>query len=446
VFDYSAQGGFFKSVELCNGNGACRKTQGGAMCPSYRATREEKDTTRARANALRLAMVGDGRGGEEERGRRGEKNPIAERWIHDVMDLCLSCKACKAECPSNVDLAKLKAEYLQAYYARRPRPLGHLLVKNIDELSPLGARWARLANWLARRPFVRGMLEALAGIDRRRSLPELHRYHLRAWFSERMKDEGGRMKERQQTSSVHPSSFILHPSKVLLLDDCFTTFQEPHIGRAAVAVLERAGCEVELAGVCCGRAMISKGFLTEARDMARKGVAALAKAAAAGVPILGLEPSCVLTLADEWPELVPGPEAKAVAEVAEPVEAWVARQVRDNGLSLEVPRRPGKVLLHPHCHQRALVGPDGSADALRLTGADVTVLDAGCCGMAGAFGYEKGHYDLSVAIANLELMPALKAEPDAAVIATGTSCRHQIKDLTGRRALHPIELLSEPEA
>jgi Fe-S oxidoreductase len=427
VFDYSAQGGFFKSVELCNGNGACRKTHGGAMCPSYRATREEKDTTRARANALRLALVGTG-GGEVGQGQghghgRGHgKSPIAERWIHEVMDLCLSCKACKAECPSNVDVAKLKAEYLQAYYARRPRPLGHLLVKNIDELSPLGARWARLTNWLSRRRFARGLLEALAGIDRRRSLPELHRDHLRAWFARR----AGSVSDR----------------RVLLLDDCFTTYQEPHIGRAAVEVLERAGCEVELAGVCCGRAMISKGFLTEARAMARKGVARLAAAAAAGVPILGLEPSCILTLADEWPELVPGPEAKAVAAVAEPVEAWVARQVRDNGLSLEVPRRPGKVLLHPHCHQRALIGPDGSADALRLAGADVTVLDAGCCGMAGAFGYEKGHYDVSVAIANLELVPALKADPDAAVVATGTSCRHQIKDLTGRVALHPIELLA----
>jgi FAD/FMN-containing dehydrogenase/Fe-S oxidoreductase len=436
VLDYSAQGGFFRSVELCNGNGACRKTQGGAMCPSYRATREERDTTRARANALRLTLVGDGsreqagpfsRDAERSAGqpRRG-RSPIAERWVYDVMDLCLSCKACKAECPSNVDLAKLKAEFLQAYYERRPRPLGHLLVKNIDELSPLGARWAGLTNWLARRPFARGLLEALAGIDRRRSLPELHRDHLRRWFSER----GARNAERGTAG------------KVILLDDCFTTFQEPHIGRAAVAVLERAGCEVELAGVCCGRAMISKGFLTEAQKLARTGVAKLTAAAAAGVPILGLEPSCILTLADEWPELVPGPEAKRVAAAAEMIESWVARQVHDNGLSLEPPRLPGKVLLHPHCHQRALVGPAGSADALRLTGADVAVLDAGCCGMAGSFGYEKRHYDVSVAIANLELVPALKADPAATVAATGTSCRHQIKDLTGRRALHPIELLA----
>jgi Fe-S oxidoreductase len=440
VFDYSAQGGFFKSVELCNGNGACRKTQGGAMCPSYRATRDEKDTTRARANALRFALssvishqssVPNPPSSTNDRGPRTEdpsRRPLAQRWIHEVMDLCLSCKACKAECPSNVDLAKLKAEYLQAYYARRPRPLGHLLVKNIDGLSPLGARWARLANWVARRPFARGLLEALAGIDRRRSLPELHRDHLRAWFADR----------RPSTQY----SVLSTRTRVILLDDCFTTFQEPHIGRAAVAVLERAGCEVELAGVCCGRAMISKGFLTEARETARKGVAKLARAAAAGVPILGLEPSCILTLADEWPELVPGPEARQVAAAAELAEAWVARQVRDNGLSLDVPRRAGKVLLHPHCHQRALVGPDGSADALRLAGADVAVLDAGCCGMAGAFGYEKSHYDVSVAIANLELVPALKADPDAVVIATGTSCRHQIKDLTGRRALHPVELLA----
>jgi FAD/FMN-containing dehydrogenase/Fe-S oxidoreductase len=425
VFDYSAQGGFFRSVELCNGNGACRKTQGGAMCPSYRATREERDTTRARANALRIALVGDAEREQVGRGRGQGKNPLAERWVYDVMDLCLSCKACKAECPSNVDLAKLKAEFLQAYYERRPRPLGHLLVKNIDELSPLGARWAGLANWLARRPFVRGMLEALAGIDRRRSLPELHRDHLRKWFSER----GARNVERGT-------------NKVILLDDCFTTFQEPHIGRAAVEVLERAGCEVELAGVCCGRAMISKGFLTEAQKLARAGVARLSAAAAAGVPILGLEPSCILTLADEWTELVPGPEARQVAAAAEMIESWVARRVRDSGLSLEFPSRPGKVLLHPHCHQRALVGPGASADALRLTGADVVVLDAGCCGMAGSFGYEKTHYDVSVAIANLELVPALKAAPDAAVAATGTSCRHQIKDLTGRRALHPIELLA----
>jgi Fe-S oxidoreductase len=341
------------------------------------------------------------------------------------MDLCLSCKACKAECPANVDVAKLKAEFQQAYYKGRPRPLGHLLVKNVDWLSPLGARAAGLANWVGRRRVARGLLEAVAGIDRRRSLPELHRDHLRRWFARRSPTGGG------------------SDRRVLLLDDCFTTFQEPHIGRAAVAVLERAGYAVELAGVCCGRAMISKGFLTAARDLVKESLPKLAAAAAAGVPILGLEPSCLLTLTDEWPELVPGPAAKRVAAAAELAEAWLARQVRDGLLTLQAPSRPGKVVLHPHCHQKALVGAGGTAEALAMVpGADVTVLDAGCCGMAGAFGYEKRHYDVSVAIANLGIVTALAADPTATVVATGTSCRHQIRDLTGRHAVHPVELLA----
>ena len=230
---------------------------------------------------------------------------------------------------------------------------------------------------------------------------------------------------------------------MVLLDDCFTTFQEPRIGRAAVTLLERAGFSVELAGVCCGRAMISKGFLTDARRLAREGIAKLDRFASAGVPILGLEPSCILTLADEWPELVPGSAAKRVAAVAELAEAWLARRVRDDGLSLDLLTTAGKVLFHPHCHQKALVGAKGTADALRLApGADVTVLDAGCCGMAGAFGYEEEHYDVSVAVANLALVPALAAHPAATVVATGTSCRHQIRDLTGRVALHPLEVLA----
>jgi FAD/FMN-containing dehydrogenase/Fe-S oxidoreductase len=420
VLDFSKQGGFFRSAEVCNGSGVCRKTQGGAMCPSYRATRDEMDTTRARANALRVALQ------SHHASKDDAALPLSQRWIADVMDLCLSCKACKSECPANVDVAKLKAEFQQAFYANRPRPLGHLLVKNIHRFSPLAARFASLNNWLARRPFVRRVMESVAGIDHRRSLPELHREHFRRWFSRR----------KQPTSQGSP--------KVVLLDDCFTTFQEPQIGRAAVTLLERAGYTVELAGVCCGRAMLSKGFLVDARQLAQEGIAKLDRFATAGTPILGLEPSCILSLADEWPELVPGPAAKRVAGVAELADAWLLRQVRDSGLSLEVPARSMHILFHGHCHQKALVGAKGSADALRLvSGADVTVLDAGCCGMAGAFGYEKEHYDLSVAIAQLALIPALNANPGATVVATGTSCRHQIRDLTGRHALHPLEVLAE---
>ncbi|MFM8273729.1 MAG: FAD-binding and (Fe-S)-binding domain-containing protein, partial [Gemmata sp.] len=422
VLDYEKQGGFFRSIELCNGAGVCRKTQGGAMCPSYRATKDERDTTRARANALRLALT-------EENPPKGRHAPVGQRWVLDVMDLCLSCKACKAECPSNVDVAKLKAEVLHAYYARRPRPLGHLLLKHVHRLGPLAARFAGLNNWFARRPAVRRLMEGCAGIDRRRRLPEWHRDHFRRWFARR--PASGR---RQPPVPAR---------RVVLLDDCFTTYQEPQIGRAAVTLLERAGFAVELANVCCGRAMLSKGFLTDARKLARGGVARLDRYAAAGVPILGLEPSCIMALADEWPELVPGPAARRVAGAAELAEAWLARQARDHGLALDIPARAGTALLHPHCHQKALVGSKGTADALKLVrGLEVSVLDAGCCGMAGAFGYEKTHYDVSVKIANLELVPAVTANPGATVVATGTSCRHQIRDLTGRTALHPLELLA----
>ena len=418
VFDYSSSGGFFRSIELCNGAGVCRKTQGGAMCPSFRATRDERDSTRGRANALRIAL-------DPPAGKPSAK-PLEERWLHDVMDLCLSCKACKSECPSNVDLAKLKAEFQQAYYANRRRPLGHMLLKNVDELSPVAARWAGVSNWVGRRRAVRGIMESLVGIDRRRSLPEFHRDHFRRWFRRREHKGSG--------------------PRVVLLDDCFTTFQEPQIGRAAVRVLERAGYSVELAGFCCGRAMISKGFLTEARAMARQAIPKLAEAAAAGVPILGLEPSCLLTLADEWPELVPGEAAQSIAAVAELAEVWLARTVR-GAKSMDFAPRPGRALLHAHCHQKALLGSGGTADALKLIpDMKVSVLDAGCCGMAGAFGYEKEHYDLSVKIANLSLIPSVTAAPDATVIATGTSCRHQIRDLTGRVALHPMEVFAECES
>jgi FAD/FMN-containing dehydrogenase/Fe-S oxidoreductase len=447
MFDYSGQGGFFRSIELCNGVGVCRKTQGGAMCPSYRATRDERDTTRARANALRIALASGGRqpsdrsvilkrqetihdsqARRDDQGADAPRSPeIGQRWIAEVMDLCLSCKACKTECPSNVDMAKLKAEFLHSFYFSRPRPLGHLLVKNIHRLMPLAAEWAGFGNWLIHRPWLRRAMASLAGFDPHRSLPELHREHFRRWFSRRPAARG----------------FATADRRVVLLDDCFTTFQEPQIGQAAVELLERTGYAVELAGICCGRAMISKGFLDSARTLAQEGIARLDRHAAAGVPILGLEPSCILTLADEWPELVPGAAAKRVAAAAAMADGWLARQLRDRGPSLDLSPSAGRALFHGHCHQKALVGVTGSTDALGLIpGLDVTVLDAGCCGMAGAFGYEKEHYDVSVAIAKLALVPAVQADPDATIIATGTSCRHQIRDLTGRHALHPLEVLA----
>src|SRR5207302_3895601 len=221
------------------------------------------------------------------------------------------------------------------------------------------------------------------------------------------------------------------------------TFNEPEIGRAAVRVLERAGYAVELAGLtCCGRTMISKGFLKEARDLVLAQLPRLARRLADGTPLLGLEPSCLLTLADEWTELVPGPDTRAVADAAHLADGWLAGEVRAERASLPLSPRLQECVLHGHCHQKALVGSGGSAALLRLVpGLQVDVLDAGCCGMAGSFGFEKEHYDLSVKIANLQLLPALAARPEALVAAPGTSCRHQVRDLAARRALHPLEVL-----
>ena len=232
---------------------------------------------------------------------------------------------------------------------------------------------------------------------------------------------------------------------MLLLDDCFTTYNEPDVGRSAVRVLERAGYAVELANLrCCGRPMLSKGFLRETRSLVREQAPALARRVADGTPIVGLEPSCLLTLSDEWTELLPGAETQRIAASAHLADGWLAKQVREGACQLPLLPQEETCVLHGHCHQKALVGAGGSAAALRLApGLDVMVLDAGCCGMAGSFGYEKEHYDLSVKIAGLALLPALAAAPDATIVAPGTSCRHQIKDLAGRRALHPLEVLAQ---
>jgi FAD/FMN-containing dehydrogenase/Fe-S oxidoreductase len=418
LFGYDKQGGFVRAVESCNGNGACRKLAGGTMCPSFRATRDEKDSTRARANALRLALA--------------SPEPLREarsRWVYDVMDLCLMCKACKSECPANVDMAKLKAEFLEQYYGGRMRPPGQRLMANIHLLNRLAAPAAPLVNWLQTRRSLRWLLEKMAGIDRRRSLPPLHADHLRRWFHARTRP-------------------LTDGDKVLLLDDCFTTFNEPETGRTAVRVLEAAGCNVELAALtCCGRALISKGFLRAARELVAQQVPELARRVADGTPLLGLEPSCLLTLADDWPELVPGTDTRRVADAARLADAWLAQRAKAGRCELNLKESRRRVLVHGHCHQKALVGVVGTAAALRLVpGLNVNVLDTGCCGMAGSFGFEREHYDLSVRVAELSLLPALRADPEATVVAPGTSCRHQIKDLTGRRALHPLELLAEQMA
>jgi Fe-S oxidoreductase len=270
-------------------------------------------------------------------------------------------------------------------------------------------------------------MEKFAGIDRRRSLPPWRSDHFRRWF--------GRHRPEQTPDTLR--------GKVILLDDCFTTFYEPDISRAAVRLLERAGFEVELAGLtCCCRPMISKGYLRRARRLVRKQVADLARRLDSDTAILGIEPSCILTLADEWPELVPGADTARVAAAVDLADAWLGKQAGLGRIELPFRPMPGKYVLHGHCHQKALRGTDEVVSALQMIpGLDLSVPDTGCCGMAGSFGYEKEHYDLSVAIANLSVLPAIAAEPNATILAPGTSCRHQIKDLANRHAIHPLELL-----
>ncbi|MBX7104384.1 MAG: FAD-binding protein [Gemmataceae bacterium] len=414
VFDYSRQEGFFRSIELCNGSGVCRKTQGGTMCPSFRATRDERDSTRGRANALRVAI--------QEGATGSTSKPLAERWVYDVLDLCLMCKACKAECPSNVDLAKLKAEFLEAYYREHRRPLGHRMMANYQTINRIGSMIPAVVNFFGKEPFTRWLMEKLSGIDRRRSLPGFQREHFRKWFDSRPVAKG-------------------ESGEVLFLDDCFTSYNEPGVGRSAVTVLEAAGYRVKPLGICCGRSLISKGFLKEARELARAGVQQLAAHAHRGTPILGVEPSCIVTLADEWPDLVPGDDARAISRHAALADSWLADRIGAGETTLNTRPMDQEIVFHGHCHQKALFGVQGSAAALSMVNPSVTVLDAGCCGMAGSFGYE--HFDVSVQVANLELVPAVKAKPNAVIAATGTSCRHQIKDLTGRKARHPLEILAD---
>ena len=416
AFDFSGQGGFAGAVEMCSGVGACRKTTGGTMCPSYMITRDEADTTRGRANALRLVMTG----------RLGEGG-WANEALHDALDLCLQCKACKSECPSNVDMAKLKAEVLYQKYKGRPVPLGSLLMAHIDRLNPVGSATAPLANRAVRQPAFRWLSEKLLGVDRRRTLPAFAPDHLRKWFKRHRPDPRAGSR-----------------GTVVLLDDCFTTYNTPDVGRAAVRVLEASGYRVELAGLpCCGRPSISKGLLDRGRELARGNVRRLVGYAQKGVSIVGCEPSCLLTLVDEYRDFRLGSDAALVAASARLVDDFVADPEFVPDLHLEPAEAGARVLLHGHCQQKALVGTAGTVAALkRVPGLDVKELDSGCCGMAGSFGYELGHYDLSRALAERVILPAVAADPGARLVAPGFSCRSQVHGLAGVDALHPIEVIA----
>jgi Fe-S oxidoreductase len=426
TFDFTAEGGMVRAAELCAGVGECRKARAGTMCPSYQATREEQHSTRGRANALRLALTG-------QVGLAGLTDPA----LREALDLCLECKACKAECPTNVDMARLKAEFLHQFYRRHGLPWRNRVFGHVARLSRWGCRLAPLSNWLLRGRPLRWLNERLLGIDRRRVPPAF----AGTTFVRRFRD---------MRPDKDPARF---GRSVLLFPDTFTNYHEPAIGEAAVALLERAGCAVTLGEpglLCCGRPLISNGLLPEAVAHAGHNTRLLYPWAAAGRPITACEPSCVLTIKDDYPALLRG-ELRGQAEVVaracltfeEVLESLLSDGERGQAGTIFQPG-PGRVLVQGHCHQRALTGMGATVRLLRrIPGAEVIDLDAGCCGLAGSFGYEKEHYDVSRRVGEQRLFPALRREgPDTVVVAPGLSCRLQIAHFTGRTAVHPAELLA----
>jgi Fe-S oxidoreductase len=416
TLDFAGQGGFARSVEMCSGMGECRKKLDGTMCPSYMGTLDEEHSTRGRANALRNAISG-----------RAPQEEFTGKRLYEVMDLCLECKACKAECPSNVDMAKLKYEFLDHYHRANGLPLRNRMFGGIEKVNRIGSALAPVSNWIASSGINRWLMEIFAGIDRRRPLPQFAGENFAEWFRK------------------HQAAGDGSRGEVLLFHDTFNNFNTPNVAIAATRFLEKSGYRVLLADKkCCGRPMISKGMLGEARENAAWNVDKLAPHAEKGIPIVGLEPSCLLTLRDEYPELIPTTAAKKVAVNSFLFDEFVMREHNEGRLILQSHRNGKKALLHGHCHQKALVGTAPTIAMLKKAGYEVSEIDSGCCGMAGSFGFEKEHYDLSIKIGNRRLVPALKAAgADAEIVAPGISCRQQIDHLAGRKAKHPAELLLE---
>jgi FAD/FMN-containing dehydrogenase/Fe-S oxidoreductase len=434
TFDFAADGGVVRAAELCAGVGECRKTRDGTMCPSYQATRDELHSTRGRANTLRLALTG-------QLGIKG----LTDRAVFEALDLCLECKACKSECPTNVDMARLKAEFLHQYYRQHRLPWRNWLFGNVAMVGRWGCRFAPLSNWLGGGVLGRWLNEKVLGIDRRRRPPAFAgKTFFKRYMTTRLNLLAGREPD------------------VLLFPDTFVNYHEPELGLAAVDVLTALG-RPPLVGMprfdsrwlppvrdeewpahllCCGRPLISNGMLAKAARLARHNVRCLYAWAAAGKTIMACEPSCILTIKDDYPALLQG-DGRRQAEVVA-AACLTFEELADASLThQELTPLPRRILVQGHCHQRSLVGMGPTLRLLRrIPQAEIIDLDAGCCGMAGSFGYEKEHYDVSRLVGEQRLFPALrKADPHTVVVAPGFSCRLQIKHFTGRTALHPAQLL-----
>ena len=416
-FDFSNQGGFDRAIEMCNGVAACRKTLTGTMCPSYIGTREEIHSTRGRANALRHVISGS-----------LPQEHFKSKELYEVLDLCLECKACKSECPSHVDMAKIKYEFLAQYHDQHGLPVRNRLFGHIDSLSDIGSKMAPFSNWLMNSSVSKWMMDKFFGIDRRRSLPNFAEETFVQWFK------------------AQPSRTLENRQQVVFFYDTFTNYNYPNVGQSVVKVLESAGFDVILPPKrCCGRPMISKGMLNEAIQNARHNISWLLPYAQQGLPIVGCEPSCISALTDDYVELLPGDDSRLVAEHTLMIEEFLLKE-KDR---LRFSDLDQNILLHGHCHQKALIGLQPSLEVLNLpVNYTVNSVDSSCCGMAGSFGYEKEHYDLSMKIAETRLLEPIRSHlgdssDNSQVAISGTSCREQIKHSTGYEPKHIVELLCE---
>ncbi|HEY8676337.1 MAG TPA: FAD-linked oxidase C-terminal domain-containing protein [Candidatus Dormibacteraeota bacterium] len=417
---FAGTGDMWGAADRCMNIGLCRKGSTGVMCPSYMATREEEHSTRGRANALVRALS-----------QPDPRAALGDERLHDILDLCLECKACRSECPLGVDMASMKSEFLFQYQSIHGVPRRARFFAAARGLNKLGSALAPMSNLVTRLPGSRTLMERSLGISRRRPLPPFERRTLLRWYARR---------GRPQTACL---------GRVVMLADSFTTFTEPGVGIAAVELLEMAGWQVDLAGdQCCGRAAISKGRLDEAARKARAMTARLVDLARQGVAVVGVEPSCILTLTEEHLALQPdSADAKVVAGQARLVDELILQAIDAGHLRMDPasPLAGRRILFHGHCHQKALAGTAATVQLLsRIPGATVVEVDAGCCGMAGSFGFEAEHYDLSMQIGGMRLFPAVNAEDgDTLIAATGVSCRQQIAHGTRREARHPVELIRD---
>lgn len=423
VFDFSEVGGLVRAAEFCNGSGDCRKTHlsGGTMCPSYMATREEKDTTRARANILREVLT-----------QSQAANPLADERIKEVMDLCLSCKGCKSECPSNVDVAKMKAEFLQHYYDQHGVPLRTRVIANFTRANRLAALSPKLYNLFVGSKLSALAFKRLAGFAPERSLPQLHTHTLRQWY------------KRHYQAPAKPQGVLY------LFCDEFTNYNDTPIGITTIRLLTGLGYEVKLLQHAeSGRTYLSKGLLRQAKQLAKQNVQTFAPLVNADSPLVGIEPSALLSFRDEYLDLADAdwkPQAQALAQHCYTLEEFLAKE-RDAGRIRPEQFSTDKKLVkvHGHCHQKALSSMTPTKKILTLPlNYEVHMIPSGCCGMAGSFGYEAEHYALSMQVGELVLFPTVRQQaPETLICAVGTSCRHQIKDGTKRQALHPAEILWE---